>query len=151
MRRKTLAIIENSRAPARSVVQRIDPHRGPRVCRPYRLERSLCLVVSHHLPRVSSNPSSNGEHNGACRDSPNQDRRFRTTDGAARKSNNVLPSESGAAARHDRIAVDPLNHKRLLLSIWGLHDDDVARFQWPVERLARSRRGLNRLHARAAR
>jgi hypothetical protein len=109
------------------------------------------MIVSHHLPRISSNPSPDDEHDGACRNSTNQDRRFRPTEGAALKPNNVLASESGAAARHDRIAVDPINHKRLLLAIWGLHDDCVARFQWPVDRLARSRRGLNPLHARAAR
>ena len=33
----------------------------------------------------------------------------------------------------------------------AVHDNGVARFQWPVDRLARSRRGLNPLHARAAR
>jgi hypothetical protein len=113
--------------------------------------RSLRMIVGHHLPRISSNPSPDDDHDGACRNSPNQERRFRTTEGAALKSNNVLPSESGAAARHDRIAVDPINHKPLPLAISVLHDDRVARLQWPVGRLARRRRGLNPLHARAAR
>jgi hypothetical protein len=108
-------------------------------------------LCRHHLPRISSEPSPDGEHDGACRNSHNQDRRFRSTEGAALKSNNVLPSECGVAARDNRIAVDPINHKRPLLPIWGLHDDGVARFQWPVDWLARSRRGLNPLHTRAAR
>ena len=108
------------------------------------------MIVSPHLPGIPSNPSPDGEDNGASRNSPNQGRRLRPAEGAALESDNVLTSESRAAARDNRIAVDAINHKRLL-AIWGLHDDDVTRFQRPVDWLPRSRHGLNRLQARAAR
>jgi hypothetical protein len=64
---------------------------------------------------MSIEPSPDGEHDGGCRNPCNQDRRFRTTEGAALKSNDVLASESGAAARDDRITIDPIDHKRPLL------------------------------------
>jgi len=74
-------------------------------------------ILRRHLPRILSNPGPDGQHNGAGRNSTNQNRCFRATEGAALKSNDVLTSESGAAPRHDRIAVDPINHKRSVLAI----------------------------------
>lgn len=107
--------------------------------------------VTMNLLRVSRKPGPNGEHNGSCRNSPNQDRGFRSTDGATLEANDVLAGESGAAAYDDRVAVDPINDEQSLLPICGVHDDGVAGFQWPEDRLAGSRRGLNPRHARAAR
>src|SRR5688572_3547752 len=71
-----------------------------------------CEKTLRRLLRISAKPGPDGEHDGACRNSRNQHRRFRTTEGAALESNNALAGEPGAAARDDRIVVDPIDDKR---------------------------------------
>ena len=114
-------------------------------------ERSDHMIVDERLPRITTNPRPDGEHDDASRNCPDQERRLRPTESAALESNNVSASESGAAARHNRVTVDPIDHERHLLAMWGLDDDGVARFQGPEDWLTRSRLELNPLHARAAR